>query len=117
MNAVARYCSSNHELARSTELVPPDKKFMQDVAFDEFCKRVASFVFRLFDIRFTRPNKLSIKSFYENTTLQKKLLLKISAERPYYHKPLRQIDYNVIYTKNTIISASRALSDYLLTVE
>jgi len=75
LNAVARYCSSNHELPRSTELVPPDKKFMQDVAFDEF------------------------------------------SERPYYHKPLRQIDYNVIYTKNTIISASRALSDYLLTVE
>ena len=41
------------------------------------------------------------------------------AERPYYHKPgkVAVTDYNVIYTKNTIISASRALSDYLLTLE
>jgi len=41
------------------------------------------------------------------------------SEKPYYHKPgnAAVTDYNVIYTKNTIISASRALSDYLLTLE
>ncbi|XP_012566700.1 proton-coupled zinc antiporter SLC30A9, mitochondrial isoform X1 [Hydra vulgaris] len=39
-----------------------------------------------------------------------------SSEKPFYHKP-RKIDYNIIYTKNTSISASRAISDYLLTID
>lgn len=39
-------------------------------------------------------------------------------EEPFYYTPkARNVDYNVAYTKNTFISASRALSDYLLTTE
>ncbi|XP_057294314.1 proton-coupled zinc antiporter SLC30A9, mitochondrial-like [Hydractinia symbiolongicarpus] len=40
------------------------------------------------------------------------------SEQPFYYRPAAStIDYNVVYTKNTFISASRALSDYLLTPE
>jgi len=39
-------------------------------------------------------------------------------ENPFYYNPrARNVDYNIIYTKNTFISTSRALSDYLLTIE
>lgn len=77
---VSRACSSVNKEGQETavtqiKLSGPDKKFIQDVIFDDF------------------------------------------AEKPYYYKPSSNIDYNFVYTKNTIISASRALSDYLLTVE
>ena len=44
----------------------------------------------------------------------------IKLEAPFYFKPSRMvqdIDYNMVYTKNTFISASRALSDYLITYD
>ena len=40
-----------------------------------------------------------------------------SALKPYYFKPTAvDIDYNVRYSRNTFISASRAISDYFLTL-
>ena len=43
--------------------------------------------------------------------------LSLIALKPYYFKPAAvDIDYNVHYTRNTFISASRAVSDYFLTL-
>ena len=40
-----------------------------------------------------------------------------SALKPYYYKPTAlDVDYNVHYTRNTFISTSRAISDYLLSL-
>jgi len=38
------------------------------------------------------------------------------SEKPFYYSPsAKSVDYNIIYTKNTFITASRAISDYLVT--
>lgn len=40
-----------------------------------------------------------------------------TALKPYYFKPkAADIDYNIRYTRNTFISASRAVADYLLSI-
>ena len=45
------------------------------------------------------------------------VLFVFSALKPYYFKPAAvNIDYNIQYTRNTFISPSRAISDYLLSV-
>lgn len=67
----------------------------------------------------TATNMKEVATTTPDKTFIQDVVFNEYSEKPYYHKPgnAAVTDYNVIYTKNTIISASRALSDYLLTLE